>query len=351
MKPVLSYGPLLQAELLAFIKAGNLGEKTGIAWGDDFLERLESFATTGKLLRGSILCFSYEVFARQRPGKAVMNAAMALELAHSGLLMHDDVMDNDDMRRGQPAMHRQYQLEAERTGLANSRQFGLSMAISGGDAALFLALELLGESLSSDRETVHYELFVSQLLHTCIGQMQDVYLEALPGLPSKKDIYTLMGVKTAAYTLALPLAMGAALAGAPVPVLRRLEAIGTSAGIIFQIRDDELGIMGDSEKTGKPVGSDIKEGKKTLIYYYLFKKCSQEERRKLAAIFGDPAASASDIVYVQELFRRHETGKYLGAETARLQRKAKARIDRLDIPDESQRTLNELVEFCARRRV
>jgi len=209
-----------------------------------------------------------------------------------------------------------------------------------------LALAPLGQT-----NQAQYSLLASQLFCTCIGQMQDVYLEALPDMPSKRAIYTLMETKTANYTIGLPLVMGAALAGEPALMLRRLQAIGTSAGIIFQIRDDELGVMGNSAKTGKPVGSDVQEGKKTLLRYYLMKNCTAAERKKLAMVFGNPAAGSSDIAYVQSLVRHHGIGQQLGKEIDTLQRKAVAGIDKLAVDNKAKTVLKELVAFCAKRQI
>jgi geranylgeranyl diphosphate synthase, type I len=350
MKRILSYGPMLKRELRSYIRAKKPGTGESIPWGRDFLERFEPFATSGKLLRGSVLCFAYETFSGKPPDKAAVRAAMALELTHSALLIHDDIMDEDDTRRGRPSMHAQYRRLAASHKLSKEDRFGTNMALSGGDAALFMAMELLSRSQACAAAGAEaYPVFVEQLLKTCAGQMQDVYFDARPASPSKNDILSLMRNKTAGYTLALPLAMGASLAGEPASVLRRLQAIGEAGGTIFQIRDDELGIVGDESKTGKPVGSDIKEGKKTLIHYYLARKCSPEELIKANAIFGNSAATAGDISYIRGLVRLHRIAGLLSEDIDRLRRKAFMDIDKLAADGSSKDELKELIAFCARR--
>jgi geranylgeranyl diphosphate synthase, type I len=309
----------------------------------DFLERLLPFAGAGKLLRGSLVCFSYEVFSGRLADAAVINTAVALELTHSALLIHDDVMDGDELRRGRPSLHRQYQILGQELQFTDSRQFGVSMAVCGGDIALFLALELLPPSAEAR------QLFVDQLIKTCSGQMQDVYLEARPKLPAKRAIYEVMAAKTAAYTLALPLMMGAALAGQPAAVQRRWQRLGTAPGTIFQIRDDELGVTGDTKMTGKPVGADIREGKKTLIYYYLFKKCSAQERQRLKNTFGNPGATNTDITYTQQLITRHRIPQLLNTEVKPLQKQSLVSIKQLTVPSDAKAELKSLVDFCSRR--
>jgi geranylgeranyl diphosphate synthase type I len=224
------------------------------------------------------------------------------------------------------------------------------MGICAGDATLFLAFELLAEAGNTPTvRAVAQQLFSQQLVDTCIGQMHDVYYEVRPAMPSKQAIYGIMQAKTAAYTIALPLAMGAALAGQPTATLRQLQAIGIAAGTIFQIRDDELGAMGDSRQTGKPVGADIREGKKTLLYYYLMKKCTATEGKKVKAIFGNPDSTAHDIIYIQKLIRQHCIPQLLNKDISRLQKKAITAIGELPVTTRSKDELTELVTFCAQR--
>lgn len=350
MRPILAYGPQLQADLATFIKAKRARLDSASPWGADFLDRLQPFATAGKLLRGSLVCFSYETFSSQSPSSSVINAAMALELTHSALLIHDDIMDGDELRRGRPSFHRQYQTVGADHGLLDTPQFGINMAMCGGDIALFLAFGLLASSKIAPevRATVD-KLFTGQLVDTCVGQMQDVYFEARPAVPSKRAIYGIMRAKTATYTLALPLAMGAALAGQSVATLSKLQAFGAAAGTIFQIRDDELGVMGNSRKTGKPVGADIKEGKKTLLYYYLTKRCTATERKKMKTVFGNPNSTTDDVAYVQDLVQSHRIPQLLNDDIMRLETRATRQIDSLDLSQQSKAELQELVTFCAQR--
>jgi geranylgeranyl diphosphate synthase type I len=350
VKPILGYNAAIRAELEAFIRARRSDAGPDLPWTDDLLERLLPFATTGKLLRGSLVCFSYEAFSGKPPGKDVIEAAAALELTHSALLIHDDIMDNDALRRGKPSLHRQYEILAGKETLAEPDRFGTSMAMCAGDTALFMAFEILaGSSAEQPVRGNVQRLFNEQLVRTCAGQMQDIYLEARPDMPSKKAIYELMKHKTASYTLALPLAMGAALAEQPEAIIRRLQAIGTDAGVIFQIRDDELGVLGETCKTGKPVGADIIEGKKTLLYYHLLKRCDAAERQKAKAIFGNPAASRDDIRYVQKLVRARGVTSLLDSEISRLEARASTRIGQLRLPEKTKDTFMELVRFCGSR--
>ncbi len=316
----------------------------------NFIKRLRTFTTGGKLLRGCLVCYSYAIFSGKQPDEAVIKAAMAVELAHAGLLIHDDVMDRDNTRRGQPAIHYQYELLAEQQGLADPHHFGTCMAVCVGNAAILFAFELLAHA-GTDAATISAInlLFGYELANVCAGQMQDIYLEASSKPTSKKAVYEVMQTKTAAYSVALPLKMGAILAKKSEPILKELQALGLAAGTIFQIRDDELGVLGDAAKLGKPVGSDIKEGKKTLLYYYLFKLCSPGERAKLLSIFGNAGATLEDIGYVQSLIEQYNIPALLDKEIGRLQKTAYQHIEQLDVSHQSQAELKDLVNFCATR--
>jgi geranylgeranyl diphosphate synthase type I len=218
------------------------------------------------------------------------------------------------------------------------------MAICGGDMCMFLALRLLAGA----PPTVN-RLFGDILVEVCDGQMQDIYTQSQQDIPSKQAIYNLMRSKTASYTLSLPLALGAAMADRPPDTIKKLRRIGDAAGTIFQIRDDELGVMGDSDKTGKPVGADIREGKKTLIYYYLMKSCGIVERRKLRATFGSRAVGAEDIAIIRQLIRKYDVRRLINADVQRLEKQGTRIIETLDISHRRKTELRSFMDFCTQR--
>lgn len=349
MRRILTYGEKLRPQLQNLLETA-AHAKTASAWERDFLGRMVPFVSGGKQLRGGLLCCAYEIFSGQPADEQILQVAMALELTHSALLIHDDIMDRDRLRRGQPSLHWQYQRWAEGRQMTDSEQFGLSLAMCGGDALCFLAFELLGTVQA--KPTVYRELqrsFAHCLTRTCYGQMQDVFFDTLTTLPTKSAIYELMKTKTAAYTLSLPLAMGAILAGQKDGVVKRLETVGYRAGIIYQIRDDELGVLGEESAIGKPVGSDIREGKKTLLYYYLMKQSPAIERRRLQALFGKRSPSADDLAYIQQLVHEYGVLQCLEREVERLTTRAAHGIKQLHLEEAATQELNELLRFCATR--
>lgn len=319
-------------------------------WRADVHDRLSRYLSGGKLLRGSLLRFSHDAFGGQSRS-AARTAAASLELLHCALLIHDDVMDRDETRRGKPAMHLQYQRLAS-SSAADARHFGESLAICAADAAIFKTMTALGSLKAPEKQKVKLlSLFGNVLESVCYGQMLDIELGEAIKTPARQSVEAVMEQKTAIYTLSLPLAAGAILADQPAACIKKLEEIGRLAGAIFQIRDDELGIFGDPSKTGKPIGSDIKEGKKTLLHHYVMLDSNPATRRKLAGIFGNPHASASDIAHVRKSIIDLGILSKIDQEIALLSRDASLLIDKLSIDDKHKRSLHRLVAFCSARDV
>jgi geranylgeranyl diphosphate synthase, type I len=342
LEAVRVYRPLVRDRLLAHIRRFGRGSDPRLGWQTDVAERLMGFATAGKLLRGCLACYSFTLCSgKTRPPAAVLDTAAALELSHAALLIHDDIIDQDDLRRGQPAMHRQYR----RLFMGEAAvHLGDSLALVAGDMTLLLAFDLLGdvgEPLGS--------LLARELVTVCAGQMQDAYMAGASRQPTKREIYALMEAKSAGYSVAFPLKAGAVLAGQAAVTQRRWYVFGLTVGTMFQIRDDELGIFGNATKLGKPVGADIREGKKTLLHYYWWQAAGAAERRQLGVIFGNPKASKADIAAAQQAMRRHDIPGRLQRDLDRLERRAARQIDRLDVTPVGRKELRQLIAFCAQR--
>jgi geranylgeranyl pyrophosphate synthase len=219
------------------------------SWGPDVINRLKDFVASGKTIRGCLVLFSCDMFEGKHKDDAI-KAACALELIHSGLLIHDDIMDQDRLRRGNDAMYVQY----ERLG---DQRFGESMAICVGDLTFFLGLELV-----SQHKDVH-ELITRELSSVCFAQMQDVSFAHSKITPKKEDVLAMYRYKTARYTFSLPMMIGAMFADADKKSIQQLSVLGEHMGLLFQIQDDVLNVSGTTSQTGKPVGSDLREDKKT----------------------------------------------------------------------------------------
>ncbi|MDY6907259.1 MAG: polyprenyl synthetase family protein [Chloroflexota bacterium] len=319
-------------------------------WGADVCARLKGFATRGKMLRGKLVVLSYLMF-HDSIEPPVLDAAAAIELLHSSLLIHDDIMDRDLVRRGQPTVSAQYQGWGEGQGLSDPYHFGLSMGICAGDVAFFIALEILGsmEAAPSAVATL-LALFAREI--TCVGvaQMQDVFLGSGKGAIDEEDIYTLYTYKTGRYTFSLPMMTGALLAGQGPDILSQLEAIGICLGIMYQIRDDELGLFGDEAELGKPVGSDLQEEKQTLYYRALMERATDGERERLSHIVGKQGIAQADMDYVRRLIAEHGIKRDIDERVAQLASRARGLIASLDgVHPESRACLLDLLEYSVSR--
>jgi geranylgeranyl diphosphate synthase type I len=288
-------------------KAEELGRVTPL--GRDLCERLSDFVLRGKMIRGGLVTLGYAAVHGQGPAaerrEVVVSAGAAMELLQSGLLVHDDIMDRDRVRRGLSSVFHQYAGLAEADGIADAYHLGESLGICAGDVAYFLAFETLGRlELPPPVQRQVLSLTARELGYVGVAQMQDIYTGAARSAVREEDVLKLYLYKTGRYTFSLPLMVGGLIAGAPPEVVSILDRLGESYGIIFQIKDDEIGLFGAPEETGKPVGSDIREGKKTLYYAYLQQRASGKDLERLRAVFGNPGIGEEEVEYVRGLTER-----------------------------------------------
>jgi geranylgeranyl diphosphate synthase type I len=297
-------------------------------WGEDVCRRLIAFSRGGKMLRGRLVVESY-LLSGGDPGKEgeAVKAAAALELIHAAFLIHDDIMDRDSSRRGAPALFAQYQQLGRKRGLRAPGHFGHSMGICAGDVALFLAFRILSSlQTAADIRQRLLALFTRETSRVAVAQMQDVYHGARPDMVSEEEIFSLYLHKTARYTFSLPLMAGSVLADRPQTLTEGLEKIGESLGIIFQIKDDELGLFGTEEKIGKPAGSDVREGKKTLYYHYLWQRADNGRKKMLAGILGRQEIAASELAAVRRLVEELGVRREVAARVEALAAETRERI-------------------------
>jgi geranylgeranyl diphosphate synthase, type I len=316
------------------------------AWGLDVASRMRAFAMRGKMVRGALLLLGYEMYAGRSAHAGAASAAAALEIIHSSLLIHDDIMDNDRLRRGARTVFAQYEQMGRARRAADAAGFGRAMGMCAGDVGYFVAWDILSRlPLEAALKASLLSLVSSELASVGLAQMQDIAFGSFPRIPARDEVIALYLYKTARYTFSLPLAAGAMLAGAAPAERRKLSELGERLGVIFQVRDDDLGIFGSEKETGKPVGSDIREGKKTLLYLELFRRARGQERRELEALFGKPGLSAADAARVRRAIERLGARKTLDSMLGELARDALRRIETLAISPAHAEVLREI---CAK---
>lgn len=339
------------ADFLADFLDAEKSEMAGVnAWGRDVASRIGGYTARGKMIRGALVLLGCQA-SGSRITRDAVRAGAAMELAQSALLIHDDIMDNDGLRRGETSFHRQYAALGKRENIAGADHFGLSMGLCGGDIAIFLAFEALAGMRESDRKTLSVvRLFARELAFVGLGQMQDLYAGGTSRKIAEKDILDLYLYKTARYSFSLPLAMGCLVGGGGAALRRSLEKCGEFLGLIFQLRDDDLGMFGSEEEIGKPIGSDIREGKKTLLRHLLLARSTAAERKKLEGIFGRPDATPEDIAAVRARAEKLGVREDIGRRIEALRRKAESAIVRLPAPERRRALLLELLAYSIERK-
>jgi geranylgeranyl diphosphate synthase type I len=236
---------------------------------------------------------------------AALAVATSLEIFHAAALVHDDLVDNSDTRRGQPAAHRALQgahREAGWTG--DSDTFGRSGAILLGDLLVAWSDDLLEEGLrGSPTADATRRAYAQMRRDVTIGQFLDVAEESAytvhPDDTHAERALRVASYKSARYSIQQPLQIGAALGGAAHAQSDALGRFGHDVGMAFQLRDDVLGVFGDSAVTGKPVGDDLREGKRTVLVAYAREAVSPQERQTIDQRLGDPALDAEQIGILQ----------------------------------------------------
>ncbi|HPW17668.1 MAG TPA: polyprenyl synthetase family protein [Candidatus Aminicenantes bacterium] len=320
-------------------------------WGRDVLRRLESFTRKGKLVRGGLVSLGYEMAGGRGPSAAAVRAGTAIELVQSGLLIHDDIMDRDERRRGAPSMHVQYARLAKDPGGPGAALFGANMAVCAGEIAIFLGFEAMaGLAGPAGRAAAAQRLFAAEFGLVGLGQMRDIEAGGSGRRPSERAVLETYRFKTARYSYALPLAMGWVLGGGRRGTLPALDRLGEGLGLIFQIKDDELGLFGSPRDTGKPVGSDIRQGKKTLYALRLLARASGPDRDRLERTLGRPDAPEADILYVRGLAERLGVREEVNRVMASLGRRAGAAVAALPVAARHREILQSLLRQGLSRR-
>ena len=274
---------------------------------DDLREAVFAYIDRpGKRLRPALLLWSCGAVGGDE--NVALPAAAGVELFHTWTLVHDDLIDNDDTRRGGPSVHKMGEaFAAESLGYdgIKARDYGRDLAVLTGDAQHGWTVSLFCECIRFSELNpevvvdIIYDL-ESRVIHELLeGETLDVQYEAasIDDL-SDKDILHMLKMKTAAlceFAARAGAMLGLNISDQQHPSVAALSRFAGLAGLAFQLQDDVLGVTAQEEKLGKPVGSDIREGKKTLVAYHALQSASPEDRAFLLSVLGDPEAGSENI--------------------------------------------------------
>lgn len=284
----------------------------------------------GKRLRPFMVIKSCQILG----GKAsiAMPAASAVEMVHNFTLVHDDIMDNDEMRHGVPTVH---------------KKFGMSVAILAGDVLFSKAYQVISDSkLSPDATKKIVSRLAKACVEVCEGQLYDIKMAEEKRIPSQPDYIKMIEKKTAAL-FDVSCSMGAICATKDSKDISNLSSFGKNLGIAFQITDDLIGVMGDSKITKKPVGNDLREGKKSLPILMAIKLAKGKNKKIILKSFGNPKASKTELENAVEVIRSLGIEENVRNQALKYAEKAEKSLEKYS--GKAKQELIDLLDFVVKR--
>jgi geranylgeranyl diphosphate synthase type I len=323
--------------------------------GDDaarLLDEARRSVSGGKRFRAAFCLWGYRAVTPEPVDEAALvRACAALELLHASALVHDDLMDASDTRRGRPATHRQFEKDHRGAGWrGDPEQYGGAGAILRGDLQHTGCHELLrrcGLPLAQVAPALDvFDLCRSEVI---AGQFLDVSVQAR-GRADVDTAMTVLRYKSAKYSIERPLHIGAALAGATPRAIAELSAFGLPLGEAFQLRDDLLGVFGDPATTGKPAGDDLVEGKRTVLVALALDAADDEDAALLDAALGSPL-SVPEVERLRTIIDASGAHAQVEDVIGQLAAHAVAALERADLDPHATGVLRELASAATDRAV
>ncbi|MDQ0734340.1 polyprenyl synthetase family protein [Arthrobacter agilis] len=336
-----------QREVLAEISAESLPLISSIA----------ALTGGGKRMRALLCYWGWRAAGGAPTASAPVVAGTALEFFQAAALIHDDIIDRSDTRRGRPSVHRQFTARHTDAGWhLDPERFGVSAAILAGDLCLAFSEELFTAScagIPGPTGEAARTIFNRMRTEVMAGQYLDLLEEAVgpdqtPAVAEERAL-NILRFKSAKYSMERPVMLGGALAGADDALLSAYSAFSLPLGEAFQLRDDVLGVFGDPEVTGKPAGDDLREGKRTFLIARALGSAGDGVRARINAMLGDTSLDDDAIGILRGLIL--DTGALAHTEQLIAERSEAAftALDRLEIDEVSRRALRLLAEAAVTR--
>jgi geranylgeranyl diphosphate synthase, type I len=305
----------------------------------------------GKRFRAMLVLAGYHIVTG-RPPRPAVPAAAAMEHFQSWMLIHDDIIDHSEERRGGPTVHRELALRhAADRAEGGSEEYGTGIGITLGDLEEPFTVEsILSVTASPAARLATLREYARMTRLTAYGQLLDIRNGTLaPGDVTEEDVLTVHELKSAVYTVVSPLRIGALLAGGQPRRLEDLSAAATDVGIAFQLRDDVLGAGFDAEASGKS-SNDLVEGKRTLLVVRAWKDGSEADRARLSRVLGHASATPEDVERARDVIRSTGSLRYSEERIAELTERAMKRLDRSrSIPVRAKPLLREIADRLVHR--
>lgn len=296
---------------------------------DYYSELRDYFLSGGKRIRPLLCIATYNAFSKYNDDKIVL-PSVGVEFLHNASLIHDDIIDKDDFRRGKPAFHFRFRNYHQQYNLKKmiDIDFGNSIGIIGGDSAFFLGLE-----------AYLFNEFEKDLNLKAIDYYQKAFVEIADGVLIETDMVNQRNLTISDYIKMISLKTGALIeksiliganyAEVDEKLINYLSIYGTNLGIIFQIIDDILGTFGDEKVTGKPTDSDILEGKKTCLLIEALNKLDQKDKITLENLIENPNITKDDVQEVKNLFLKADVANSCRELANSYFKEAKLSLDKL----------------------
>ncbi|PIQ87694.1 MAG: hypothetical protein COV73_02760 [Candidatus Omnitrophica bacterium CG11_big_fil_rev_8_21_14_0_20_43_6] len=305
----------------------------------------EFICRDGKRVRPILFCIGYLGFSKKPaapPG--LYRSALSLELLHDFMLVHDDIIDKSDKRRGKPSLHALLNNTLSRN--KEIRFSGQDLAIVAGDVMYAMGLDafLAVKEKPLRKEAALRKLFRAAL-YTGSGEFIELLLGIKPiGKITQQDIYKIYDYKTANYTFASPLTMGAELAGAGAGQIEKLRSYGMLLGRAFQIKDDIIGTFGKFKETGKSNLTDIKEAKRTLLVWYAFNHAGRKNKQVIKKIMGNKITRVAELIKMRSIITDTGALAYAQNQIKYLYAQALDKTRGLNMHQKYKQTLNNFSE-------
>lgn len=328
-----------------------LATTTKTSWDYRALTEYKRMTIGGKHLRSSLALLGYEL-ANKPIDVEILLASMSVEALHSAFLVHDDIVDKSDTRRNEPTVHIRYEREAIAAGRDQeaARDIGYATALHIGDIGQALAQQILLDSNFSSAALLScIRLFNENLWHTVMGQLQDMQQINIEDL-REQDVEDIHKKKTAYYSFVLPLLVGYTLGEGDPTQINALSDYAIKVGTVYQMQDDVLGIYGNEEELGKPVDTDIKEGKKTLLICRSLAVLNGDLRAELLRYYGNENITPDQVKRVGDIIRQCGALDYSDDKANRLINEALLSIQNLRIGQEQLNTLRAIAHYVGTRK-
>jgi len=302
----------------------------------------------GKRLRPVAFIVGYEGVGAKERGNIDL-ASLSIELLHNATLLHDDLIDHDETRRGGPTFHAKYR-ERYRKKVDKAEDFGMAAAILGGNSTYNLGLEILLRSGFKPDITVQaIALYQRAFKEVIEGVLFESFL-ALEGESNEAEYLDVIRLKTSAL-FEKGLLIGATLGGGTSSQKKAISQYAILTGQAFQIQDDILGTFGTEKVTGKPADSDVKEGKQTILIIKAFEFASESEKEKIGKTLGNQNASQNEINVVRKIIEKVGALDYAKKLSTGLTEDGQKSLDFAEpkLTQEANTFLKQLSDFVAKR--